>query len=56
MMTRETRKSTVALLIALAALAAGCETGFVEDAARDSLAAFLSDVFTTAVNDTIASD
>lgn len=56
MMTRETRKSTVVLLIAFAALVAGCETGFVQDAARDNLAAFLGDVFTTAVNDTIASD
>jgi hypothetical protein len=37
-------------------LSRGCLVGFVQDAARDSLAAFLSDVFTTAVNSTVASD
>lgn len=56
MIGREQQRTLVALLVGLAALAAGCESGFVQDAARDSLAAFLSDVFTTAVNETIASD
>lgn len=56
MIGRGARKTIAGILVGLAALSAGCETGFIQDAARDSLAAFLSDVFTTAVNDTIASD
>ena len=56
MIGREMRKTAYWVLVGFAALAAGCEGGFVQDAARDSLAAFLSDIFTTAVNDTIASD
>lgn len=55
-MKRGTQKTVWPLPIALSAFAAGCETGFVEDAARESLAAFLSNVFSTAVNNTIAAD
>lgn len=32
-----------------------CATGFVEDAARQSLASFIMSVFSTAVNDSINS-
>jgi len=56
MIGREMRKTATWALIGLAALTAGCTTGFIQDSARDSLAAFLSDVFTTAVNDTIGSN
>ena len=34
-------------------LASGCETGFVTNAARTSLASFVTDVFASAVNGTI---
>ncbi len=35
------------------ALSGGCEGGFVTEAARSSLASFVNQVFTTAVNETI---
>ncbi|MBI4717508.1 MAG: hypothetical protein HY763_06870 [Planctomycetes bacterium] len=41
------------LLMLAVTLIAGCTTGFVEDAARGSVASFLNNVFTTAVNATI---
>ena len=56
-MTR--RRSTFAawpLVILTAVFAAGCEGGFIGDAARDSLASFLTSAFSTAVNATINPD
>jgi hypothetical protein len=56
-MTR--RRSTLAawpLVIFTAVFAAGCEGGFIGDAARDSLASFITSVFSTAVNETITPD
>ena len=45
------------LIAAIAALvilfASGCESGFVTTAARTSLASFVTDVFATAINETI---
>jgi len=49
---RKSRRA-VALLIALAALAAGCETGFIQESAASSFASFLTDVFSTAVNEAL---
>ncbi len=53
--TSYSRRAATLLLILAAALSAGCETGFIESAARDSLASFMVDIFSTAVNETIAS-
>lgn len=45
------------LIVVLAAISStiltGCETGFVGDAARQSLSSFVINVFSTAVNATI---
>lgn len=56
MIKHETRKTLTWLLVGLAALAGGCEVGFVQDSARTSLASFLSDVFSTAVNAAVVGD
>ena len=41
------------LVLLASVLAAGCETGFIQDAARTSLASFVTDVVGTAVTETI---
>ncbi len=41
------------LVVLASALAAGCASGFVQDAARTSLASFVNGVVSTAVNQTI---
>lgn len=56
MKSKTTRRLAAAVLGGLVVLVAGCETGYIQDAARDSLASFLSEVFTTAVNETIGAD
>ena len=49
------RPRLASLLLALlaAAFSTGCETGFVTDAARTSLASFVIDVVSTAANEEI---
>jgi hypothetical protein len=44
------RLSCFLLALSTAALATGCATGFVEQAARGSVASFLTEVLTTAVD------
>jgi len=56
MIKHATRRTLTWLLVGLAALAGGCETGFVQDAARTNLASFMTDIFSTAVNTAIAGD
>ena len=41
---------TLAFFALAAVLLAGCETGFIQDAARTSLASFATDAFSSAVN------
>ena len=41
------------LVVLASALAAGCTTGFIQDAARTSLASFVTGVVSTAVTETI---
>ena len=41
------------LIVLASALAAGCTTGFIQDAARTSLASFVNGVVSTAVTETI---
>lgn len=54
MMTKR-RSPLFTVLAAVAATTAltGCETGFVSDAARESLSSFVINVFTTAVSESI---
>ncbi len=53
-MTRQSLSRWTLTFLALAAvLLAGCDTGFVQDAARTSLASFATDIFSTAVDATI---
>ncbi len=54
MMTKR-RSSLFSVLVAVAATTAltGCETGFVSDAARESLSSFVVNVLTTAVTESI---
>ena len=49
------RSSLFTVLVAVAATTAltGCETGFVSDAARESLSSFAVSVLTTAVSESI---
>lgn len=49
------RSHLFTLLVTVAATTAltGCETGFVSDAARESLSSFVINVFTTAVSESI---
>ncbi|MEK6798656.1 MAG: hypothetical protein AABZ12_06815 [Planctomycetota bacterium] len=54
-MTRNPIRLALAGCLALASLlAAGCTTGFIQEEAQRSLASFVTGVFTTAVNETIA--
>ena len=57
-MARPFRMFTLAglALVTMVVLAAGCKTGFIADAARDSAASFLTDVFSTAVDESIGKD
>ena len=49
------KNTLIAAIFALVIiLATGCETRFVTDAARTSLASFVTDVFSTAVNATLS--
>jgi len=53
-MTRQSLSRWTFTFFALAVvLLAGCETGFVQDAARTSLASFVTNIFSTAVTETI---
>ena len=54
MMTKR-RSSLFYVLVAVAATTAltGCESGFVSDAARESLSSFVVNVLTTAVTESI---
>ncbi len=47
------RKIVAALIMIVAVLTMGCESGFITDEARSSLASFVTGVVTTAVNETI---
>ncbi len=51
MPTLRIRRTLAAILIVLAA--AGCESGFVQDAARASLSSFIVDIVDTAVTEPI---
>jgi hypothetical protein len=44
------------LAILTAVFVAGCEGGFIADAARGSFASFITSVVTTAVNETVNPD
>lgn len=45
-----------ALAVTASMLAAGCEGGFVTESARTSLASFVTDIISTAVESTIGPD
>jgi len=50
------RRSTLfawSLAILAVTFASGCETGFVANAARESIASFVTSIVTTAVNESI---
>jgi len=49
---RRVRTFTVVIFVA-SWFITGCTTGFVQEAAQSSLASFVIDVFSTAVNDSI---
>ena len=53
MIGRKVSRWVAGLVVLASALAAGCEMGFVQDAARTSLASFVTGVVTTAVNSTL---
>ncbi len=44
---------TVLVAVVATTILMGCETGFVADAARESLSSFVIDVFTTAASESI---
>jgi hypothetical protein len=48
--TNRLRSPCLFLVLLLLFLIAGCETAFIESAARGSLASFVTNVFSTAVN------
>ncbi len=56
MTPRRSTRYTALLATVTALLMAGCETGFIADAARSNLASFAIDVFTAAVNESINSN
>ena len=53
MNTRSFRWIVTAVTVVAMIAMAGCATGFVSDAARDSLAAFMVNILSTAVNETV---
>jgi hypothetical protein len=53
MIGRRLSRWVTGLVVLASALAAGCTTGFIQDAARTSLASFVNGVVSTAVNQTL---
>ena len=53
MIGRKIGRWVTGLVVLASALAAGCTAGFIQDAARTSLASFVTGVVTTAVNSTL---
>ncbi len=53
MIERRISRLMTGLLLLAVAFIAGCETGFIQEAARASLASFLTNVANTVVNETV---
>jgi len=53
MKTRRYSSRVLLLVISVTVVSGGCDAGFVAEAGRSSLASFVNEVLTTAVNETI---